>query len=642
MTTLSFRTPAEPIDLLGLLQRAWPAMTMDALQRLLRDERVSADGRALRRVRNPRPGVVVEVTDVAERPGATAEMLEILSASPHAAVLAERGFEPGMFHELCALVPVPAWPKGSLRGEVGGQESSLDYEVRGAQDGVAELAVWPRFGAVCAPRILMARAGFPVLGDALNGGSLVSGGLRLALCRAGASEEDSLEFPVPDSFITHEPIFLPDASRGGEPLLVSAATQRAIKRGHPWVLRDRELPDLGGFRPGALIALQRQSGPVFALARVEGDPMSATDGPEILARVWAVGVERPRAAKSVEVRVHEALKRREALFAQWADVESGSNAFRLIHGEADGLPGLVADLYGSVIRIVLRSRACEELLPRVAVALGEGLQSKLGIVPAIIEVIHLRRRPTGSVCCVRVASRGEACEAFEAGAPLEVRENGLRFETELGLAEPDRPRPGVGLFLDQRENRARLVRQLRAAPLREGRWLNLFAHTGAFSVALLAAGAREVISVDLSRPYLDTLKKNLALNELDASSSIEVQGDVRRYLEKLPEGETFQGIILDPPTAAAAGHRFWSLRKDGGSVLESVLRHLAPGGVLLLCRNDRKGRGDLAKRLEQAAEQAGVALEWVKAAPAGVDFPSLKGFSEGDPFEGVLARRAEA
>ncbi len=155
-----------------------------------------------------------------------------------------------------------------------------------------------------------------------------------------------------------------------------------------------------------------------------------------------------------------------------------------------------------------------------------------------------------------------------------------------------------GFFLDQRENRARL-----AARARGGRWLNLFAHTGAFTAALLRAGAEEVVSVDLSAAWLRRLEDTLARNGLDASRSRVVRGDSRRVLERLAPEERFDGIVLDPPTAAAAGRRFWSVRRDLEPTVERCLALLAPGGSLLVCRNDRGGR-ELTQLVRRAAASA--------------------------------------
>jgi 23S rRNA G2069 N7-methylase RlmK/C1962 C5-methylase RlmI len=219
-----------------------------------------------------------------------------------------------------------------------------------------------------------------------------------------------------------------------------------------------------------------------------------------------------------------------------------------------------------------------------------------------------------------------------------VHERGLSFIVDPGLGDPERPRPGVGLYLDQRENRARLSLRARDG----GRWLNLFAHTGAFSVALLAAGADAVVSVDLSKPYLDWLEENLGVNGdagVDASRHRSVRRDGRRFLEELPRGERFAGIVIDPPTAAAAGRRFWSARRDLEPLVGEALARLEPRGVLLVSRNQRRARPDLAELVHAAAGARRVALAALEPADPGPDFPRLPGFREGDSFRGVIAVR---
>ena len=171
-----------------------------------------------------------------------------------------------------------------------------------------------------------------------------------------------------------------------------------------------------------------------------------------------------------------------------------------------------------------------------------------------------------------------------------------------------------------------------------GRLLNVFAHTGAFSVAWLAAGLGSAVSVDLSGPYLRWLEENLSLNGIDPELHRSIKQDGRRYLETLSRDERFDVIVLDPPTAAAAGRRFWSVARELPPLVGRALAHLAPGGQLLISRNDRR-RAQLGELVRSAADEAGVPLESVQPASPGRDFPSLAGFPEGDPFSAVLVRR---
>lgn len=305
-----------------------------------------------------------------------------------------------------------------------------------------------------------------------------------------------------------------------------------------------------------------------------------------------------------------------------------TSAFRLIHAEADGLPGLAVDLLGDELRLVTLGRACDPLLDEVVEALVEGLP----IDPAVVLVRHLAERPKGelhSVTVLRGAPRTE---------PFRVKERGLLFEVDNGFADPMRSRPGFGLFVDQRKNRERIAKKVRDHG--GGRWLNLFCHTGSFSVAALAAGADFVTSVDLSRRYLDTLLRNLESNGLDVTRNECVKMEAERYVEGLPEGERFDGIVLDPPTAAVAGKRFWSVRKRQAGLIGHCLQRLNRGGTLLACRNDRAAKDPLRDIVSRVADDSRVRLRDLKDAPPGPDFPRLAGFPEGDAFDGVMATRA--
>ncbi|MFT5695921.1 MAG: 23S rRNA (cytosine1962-C5)-methyltransferase, partial [Myxococcota bacterium] len=248
-----------------------------------------------------------------------------------------------------------------------------------------------------------------------------------------------------------------------------------------------------------------------------------------------------------------------------------------------------------------------------------------------VMVRHFVERPKGQFLST-LAYRGMPSEA-----PFVVQERGLSFEVDTGLSEPFRSRPGFGLYIDQRRNRERVAKHIRAAG--GGKWLNLFCHTGAFSVAALDAGADQVTSVDLSKPYLRTLERNLELNNIAPNRHTSMKMDAQRYVEKWTSRDRFDGIILDPPTAAAAGKQFWSVRKGQAQLVERCLSHLAPKGALLVCRNDHGAKESLRDLVNAAAKRGGVKLQAVGEAGAGPDFPSLKGFREGDAFDGVIATR---
>jgi 23S rRNA (cytosine1962-C5)-methyltransferase len=521
--------------------------------------------------------------------------------------------------EFRAITANPPWRDGILREEFADRPAETRFEVVATRGAVSELALLAGAGGARQIRFHLARAGIHIAGDARHASAPAAGGLRLWSARLRIPAEGvDIRAAEPCDFWPPEPVFAPEHPR--PTLVVSHATALALRRGHPWIVADADTSDVGRHRPGTLARVSSVRGEHAGVARIEGRG-------RIAARLWATATRSADIA-SVEERVAAALERRRDILE---DVEI--EALRLIHGEADGLPGLAVDRLGPVLRILVTGRACEPIVDRVLNALVRPLAAALGPDPPVVRVVHLAEPPAGRLRGVEVIRGTLDGVALERGR-IRVGERGLSFWVDPGVGDPYRPRPGTGLFLDQRENRARLARAAAG-----GRWLNLFCHTGGFSAAALAAGAREVVSVDLSAPYLHWLEANLALNGLAGAPHRSVRMDARRYLEGPGRGDTFDGIVFDPPTAARAGRRFWSVRRDGGTMLDACLRQLRAGGTLLACRNDRGSRGSLRSLVRAVADAAGIALASVEAAPPGPDFPRLAAFPEGDAFEGAIAIR---
>ncbi len=450
-------------------------------------------------------------------------------------------------------------------------------------------------------------AGAPILGDLEHGGIACGGGIRLA------DAEGELAWP---ETAVHVPAFPAEQAE----LWISSETAHVLRRGHPWVLPDADTGDPMRFSPGALVRLRVRDEEPIALARIEAEPRLA-------ARVWASGGEGEDDSRSIEARVVDAVRRRAALTAtsQQAD---GTDAVRLVHGESDGLPGLSIDRLGPALRMVVSGPAAFSIRERVWRAAQRA--ARLETDAPVVEVLNLRHLPPGRTEAVRLL-QGEWPEASQTG-PV-VREGGLRFRTDLGLQEPHRPHPGVGFFMDQRENRARVAARVQPG----GRYANLFAHTGAFSATLLAAGAGDVVSVDLSASYLSWLEENLERSGLSGPAHTSVQRDVRQWLAEARGSRRFNGVIIDPPTAAAAGRRFFNAQREIQTLLVDLVERLEPEGFLLLTRNAQRGRKSLRAAIERASRETGRTLLSCEAAPPASDFPRRPDFPEGTAFEGVLA-----
>lgn len=262
---------------------------------------------------------------------------------------------------------------------------------------------------------------------------------------------------------------------------------------------------------------------------------------------------------------------RQALFHS-----DGTNAFRLIHGQADGWPGWHLDRLGDF----QLSQSATPITP-VQLDTIRSLTGELSLRGAAHKI--LTRRPQRQ-------SIAEVSPQLVLGesppGTFHVRENGLSFE--LSFSEGY----SVGLFLDQRDNRRRLLVNHVAAnfpspcPSADAEVLNLFAYTCGFSVCAARAGAR-VTSVDLSEKYVDWGKRNFRLNHIDPDRHEFIRGDAFDWLRRFQrKPRRFDVIILDPPTfsrSKSAGT--FRADEDYPRLMEAAVKVLHKSGTVLACSN---------------------------------------------------------
>jgi 23S rRNA (cytosine1962-C5)-methyltransferase len=307
--------------------------------------------------------------------------------------------------------------------------------------------------------------------------------------------------------------------------------ERTLRSGHPWIYRDRLPPHR--LEPGAWVRVEAGSAAAFGLydaAGAIGVRLFAWDAPPDDAW-WRAAVRTAVAARA-------------PLAAQ------GHTAYRLIHGEGDGLPAIVADRYGRFAVLQPHAESVERFLPLVARTLLREARLK-GVV--------VRRED------------GLEVLAGEAPPPEEtVVENGLRFLANVREGQK------TGLFLDHREHRA-TVRDLALG----ARVANLFAYAGGFSVHALAGGAREVWSVDVAEAALRDAERNVALNDLPADRHRSVRADVFEALPGWAEaGERFDLVVLDPPSLARSKRQRARAEAAYRRLNAGAARLVAPGGLL--------------------------------------------------------------
>lgn len=312
-------------------------------------------------------------------------------------------------------------------------------------------------------------------------------------------------------------------------------------------------------------------------------------------------------------RVHESIARREI-----DPLLRHTDARRLIFGESDGLPGVIADDYAGNIVLELSTRAALDIEPVVVDALSETLRPS-----RVVRQLDAER--------LRFEFGGRAPKKmFEAtpteNATVEIRENDLRFLVQLGGQK-------TGFYLDQRDNRARVAAYCNGATV-----LNVFSYTGAFAVYAARAGATQVINVDSSSDALQLAERNSIVNR--QSSFVNHCADAFDFLRaRRKAGEQFDAVILDPPKFAhnlsqieKAARAYKDLNRIGLSLVKrgGVLATFSCSGVI--------DAALFQKIIFSAALEAKREAQVVERLSQASDHPVLLSFPESDYLKGLIVR----
>jgi len=383
---------------------------------------------------------------------------------------------------------------------------------------------------------------------------------------------------------------------------------RHLRAGHPWVFKKALAGAPRGLPAGTVVDVEEQG------------------------RFVARGYYDPHSAISVRILTREPAEAIDAAFwqrrllraaAMRAELVRGTTGYRLVHGEADGLPGVVVDRYADFAVLKLYSAGLTPWRGEIVEAVQAAVPELRGVYGRD-EIPH-DEEDEGAAPLGRVLAGAEPPER------LAIEEHGMRLLVDVRRGQK------TGLFLDQRLNR-RLVREL--APGR-AEALNCFSYTGGFSVAAALGGSSHVVSSDLDKEALALARETFKQNGLDPADHAFAQGDAFDLLALYKkQGRRFDLVVCDPPAFAKSQKAVEGALAGYASLNRAALQVLSPGGLLVTCScSARVSAEQFTEAVKEAAFKLRVELALVTETRQPPDHPVSLQFREGRYLKALVLRR---
>jgi 23S rRNA (cytosine1962-C5)-methyltransferase len=384
--------------------------------------------------------------------------------------------------------------------------------------------------------------------------------------------------------------------------------ERSLLRRHPWVFEGSVAG--GKADAGETVRVEGSDGRFLAWAAYS--PLSL-----IRLRAWSFD-EHERIDPAFFAR------RIEAAIAVRARLPIDSDGVRLVHGESDGLPGVVVDRYADTLSAQFLSAGAERWKEVVADAL-----LKASGAARIYERSDTSARQREGLAPSTGWLRG-GDDPSTAPTALTIREHGWRLGLDVATGHK------TGFYLDQRDNRRLFAETVRHFGFQ--RVLNCYCYTGGFSVAALAGGAAEVTGVDSSAPALEQAIANVALNGFDAARHRVLDADVNQTLRSmLDQGASWDAIVLDPPKLAPTAAHADRAARAYKDINRLALMLLRPGGALFTFSCSGGIGPDLFHKIVAGAGlDAGVDGFFHARVGAAPDHPMTVTFPEGEYLKGLV------
>ncbi|HEX9654571.1 MAG TPA: class I SAM-dependent rRNA methyltransferase [bacterium] len=383
--------------------------------------------------------------------------------------------------------------------------------------------------------------------------------------------------------------------------------EKPVRLHHPWIFSGAIARAGGNPEPGEIVAINDAGGAFLAWGYY--NPQS-----QIALRLLEWQQSAPVDENWWRRKIGDAIHRRNHLFQR-----DDTDSFRLVHAEADFLPGLIVDKYADFVVLQSQTAGIDRVKQVVVDTLIETLK------PAgIYERGDQTARRLEGLSHANGLLSGETAPDL-----LEIKENGLRFLVNLRHGQK------TGYYLDQRQNRQRV-----ASFAKNRTMLDAFSYSGSFGLYGRIAGATSIICIDSSPTSLDLLKKNFGINSYQVVEDELVHGDVFQVLRKFhEEGRAFDLIVLDPPKLAPTKAQAGQAQRAYKDLNLSAMKLLSPAGILATfsCSSGITIEG-FQQIVAWAALDAGREVQIMERLSQGEDHPVRLAFPESQYLKGLICR----
>ncbi len=383
--------------------------------------------------------------------------------------------------------------------------------------------------------------------------------------------------------------------------------EKSLLRKHPWIFSGSIKNVTGDPGSGETVEIVSAAGIILGIG-------AYSEKSQIRVRAWSFDPNEKIDSGFFREKIKLALSMREMI----ASLEV-SNSQRLIYGENDGLPGVVADIFGNIVVLQLstagaykwRNTIINEVVEQTnCKCLFEKSDSDINQLEGLDDVVQIQH--------------GSLDEA-----PVIILENGLNYLFEIEGSQK------TGFYLDQRNNR-RLIREYS----KNKRVLDCFCFSGGFTMNALKGGALQVVAVDSSGAALQLASENLKLNKFDEAKVEFVNDNAFEYLRKLRDrAEQFDLIVLDPPKFAPTTSQVDKAARAYKDINLLAFKLLSPNGVLFTFScSGGVGLPLFQKIVADAALDAGKNVQIIKFLHQAEDHPISSAFPEGEYLKGLICK----